>query len=176
MINKDSVQKIGVVSKSHGISGELIIRLSSGLTGAEIEPTWVFIDILGGLVPYKTNTVRYKNENELLVDLETLTCEENIRRIQGSDVYIEKGDLKITDNNLTNPIQLAGFKVLDSAYGPIGEIISIVEIKQNPLIEIQFNDKNILVPFRDEFIVSINGAERILIIKTPPGLIDLYLE
>jgi 16S rRNA processing protein RimM len=55
----------------------------------------------------------------------------------------------------------------------IGKIIDIVENKNQDLFEVVFNEKRILVPLVDEFIVNIDNDTKKIIMNLPEGLTDL---
>lgn len=164
------------MAKPHGVAGEVLIRLTPELVGTEPNPSWLFVDVLGGLVPFEVNSIRPRGDDSILLGLDTITNDEKARRFQGAEVYIDP--LELGENNQTNlnPNVLIGFNVMDSHYGPIGVISAIHEIKQNPLVEIEFRGKSILIPLQEDFIISMDKETRVLLVKTPEGLIDLYLE
>lgn len=179
MITKEALLKIGVLTKPHGISGEVLVRLIPELSGTEPDPSWLFIDVLGGLVPFEVISSRTKGDVGLLLELDTLTDENKVNRFKGSEVYIDPLELGENDNENDTNLNinvLIGSNVIDEKFGSIGVISAIHDIRQNPLAEIDYKGKSILIPLQDEFILSFDKKKRILSIKTPPGLIDLYLE
>lgn len=177
MIQKEDLVKIGVLLKPHGVSGEVLIRLIPELFGTEPDPSWLFVDVMDELVPFEVQSVRNKGEDGLLLSLENINNEEKARRFQGADVFIDPSELnQEEESDQFNPNMLIGAHVIDENFGAIGILTAIHDIRQNPLAEIDHQGKSILVPLQDEFILSFNKEAKELIIKTPPGLIDLYLE
>ena len=55
----------------------------------------------------------------------------------------------------------------------IGKIIDIVENKNQDLFEVVFNEKRILIPIIDEFVVNIDNDNKKIIMNLPEGLTDL---
>jgi 16S rRNA processing protein RimM len=45
-----------------------------------------------------------------------------------------------------------------------------------PIFEIFKGQKQVLVPMIDSFIIEVNRIEKELVLNTPIGLVDLYLE
>lgn len=177
MIRKENLLKIGVLTKSHGIEGEVIIRLFPEWFGYEPDPSWLFVDIMGGLVPFEVLSVRYKGQESVLLGLDTITDDEKVRRYQGSEVYIDPQELGDADDSEgLNMNALVGSQVIDTQFGPIGSISAIHDIRQNPLAEINYQGKSILIPLQEAFIRSYNRKTKELLVETPPGLINLYLE
>ena len=55
----------------------------------------------------------------------------------------------------------------------IGKIIDIVENKNQDLFEVVVNEKRILIPIVDEFIVNIDNDNKKIVMNLPEGLTDL---
>ena len=71
--------------------------------------------------------------------------------------------------------EVIGFEVEDVVKGEIGKVTAIADLKQNPLLVIEFKDKEILLPIFDGLIVKVDRKLKRLKVKAPDGLIDLYL-
>ena len=93
MIDKSDLVNIGTLARPHGVGGEVLLRLQPALTGYEPDPDYIFIDFMGGLIPLEVYSLRYKNEQELLLLLDTIDSEEKARRLQDSDVFIDPEQL-----------------------------------------------------------------------------------
>ena len=64
---------------------------------------------------------------------------------------------------------------MDQIHGNIGHITGVNDQTAQALFEINYQGKEILIPVIDEFIVSVNREEQTLHVKTPEGLLELYL-
>ena len=53
MFDKSKLLKIGALAKPHGVTGEMLVRLSPEWLGYEPDPDFLFIDLMGGLVPFE---------------------------------------------------------------------------------------------------------------------------
>ena len=178
MINKEEFIQLGVIAKPHGILGELQIRISSDLKGIDVNPSWLFLEIDGGLVPFEVLAVRNRNSDVLIAELDTISSEEAARRYQNYTVFINPQDISSCndDGEDYELNSLIGYKVIDNKFGTLGLIKSILDIRQNPLMEIGYKGKNILIPLQEEFIISIEKKEKTIHLQTPQGLIELYIE
>jgi 16S rRNA processing protein RimM len=67
------------------------------------------------------------------------------------------------------------FDVVDHQKGDIGKIVNILDYPNNPIMEIEHDHKQILVPIKDEIIVKVDRDQKKMFIHAPEGLIDLYL-
>jgi 16S rRNA processing protein RimM len=71
--------------------------------------------------------------------------------------------------------EVIGFKVFDAQHGAIGVVEDVIDMTSNPLLQINFNGTEILVPIFDGLIQKVVRKKKELYIKAPEGLIDLYL-
>ena len=73
-------------------------------------------------------------------------------------------------------LEIENFKVIDEVHGDIGIVKHIIDLSGNPIIQIDFNGKEILIPKQDQFVKEIDWDEEILHINAPEGLIEMYLD
>jgi len=71
--------------------------------------------------------------------------------------------------------QLIGFGVTDLKHGYIGQITQLLELRGHSLLQIDSDGKEVLIPYRDEIILSVDELRKTLHIEAPEGLIELYL-
>ena len=101
--------------------------------------------------------------------------EEDALRHLKCDVYLPLTALPKLEGNQFYYHEIIGFKITDLAYGDIGVITSVNENSAQPLFEIEFKDKQILIPISDQFIENVDRDNKTITVNTPEGLIDLYL-
>lgn len=177
MITKANLLKIGSFAKPHGVAGEIVLRLSPEWSGYEPEPDFIFVELQGGLVPFEVTSLRFKNEMDLLVGIDRVDAEEMARTLQGCEVYIEPEALgQLADDESPGLNALIGFLVADINHGTLGKIVAVHAIHNNPLLELEYKGKEVLIPFNEDFIVSMDGEKNEIQLDTPEGLIDLFLE
>lgn len=177
MNNKTEKVKIGTFIKPHGIAGEMVLRISpQWQIYYSPNPSYLFIELQGEQVPFQLNSLRIKNDQEWLVLIDTIDSTEDVQKLQGCDVYINMEELGEASDEDNDTLRISGYTVTDKNYGPLGKVKRIAEIHNNPLLEIEYNEKEVLIPFQEDFIISIDKEKMTILLETPPGLIDLYLE
>ncbi|GAL79083.1 16S rRNA processing protein RimM [Algibacter lectus] len=72
--------------------------------------------------------------------------------------------------------EVIGFTVEDVNFGTVGIIKAINDSTTQSLFEIDRDGIEILIPMNDEFINKVDRKNKTIIVDTPEGLIDLYLE
>ncbi len=177
MIFPNNLITIGTLIKFHGVKGEILIRIFPEWRFNIADPPYLFLNIDGGLVPYEVLKIRVRGDGDLLVYLDQIIGGTNITHLQGADVNIESSYIENSAyEDKSNFHLLKGYQVYDKNLGVIGVIKSVSDIKNNPLLELEYNDKELFIPFHDDFIISIDHKAHRLYIKAPEGLIDLYLQ
>jgi 16S rRNA processing protein RimM len=68
------------------------------------------------------------------------------------------------------------YTVIDTKYGNIGKVRKIIDIQNNPLMVVLYDETDILIPKQNDFIISLDKRKREIHINTPDGLIELFLK
>jgi 16S rRNA processing protein RimM len=173
MLEKSEFTPIGVIAKPHGISGEIAIRLFPDMAIHDLYPSFIFIDIDNGLVPYRVSGYRYKSDDVLLVKLPLLHSEEKIRNFMEYTVYINPKEITESAASLNNLNVFTGYSVTDIKTGEIGVVDKIQDISGNPLFIINGTKGEVMIPVAEEFIIEINERDKTIRMDIPGGLLDL---
>jgi len=173
MIEKETCRSVGEIVKTHGIQGEMTLRLFDGLTIDSINAEFLFLDIDGGLVPFFLEEAREKNQNDVLIKLEGLGDEKLAARYINSQVYVPGSDDEKNEAEQFSTHQLIGYKAYDVTLGELGEIVGIMDISKNPLFEVKRGEQEILIPITDDFIQGLDDKKREILFNLPEGLIDI---
>jgi 16S rRNA processing protein RimM len=175
MIEKEDCTHIGVVSKIHGIAGEVVVKLLNGIEGDDLETDCLFLELEGGLVPFMIDSWRDRGDGSLLVIFEMIASEAAARRVVDAPVWIDNADMTaITDEGAHSSL-LVGYSVHDKQHGLLGKIIEVRDPERNPHFAIDGANGEILVPIVDEYMLSLDRDQKILYIEAPEGLIELYM-
>lgn len=68
--------------------------------------------------------------------------------------------------------ELAGFSVRDQDGTPLGLVSNVFELASGLMIEVQGPKREFLLPYRREFVIGVDRAERRLTVAPPAGLLD----
>jgi 16S rRNA processing protein RimM len=175
-MKKEDLFQLGIISKIHGFKGEIIF-LSNGKAQINLNKLEsVFIEINGQLIPFFIETINPTGDSSAIIKLNGINSEANARQLVKCNVYIPNSVLPKQKEKKLNPSELVGYKVIDDAYGDIGEIISLMEMPQQIILEIKNGRKEILIPANKEIIYNIDKKNKTIFINAPIGLIDIYLD
>jgi 16S rRNA processing protein RimM len=170
MLRLDDLIQIGFIKKAHGYKGQ--VKLQITLPAAEeLETEHVFLEIEGKPVPFFIEDISGP-EDQWIVMFEGVGDEEKARQIVGSKVYVASDLFPDLDRKAEVSVFI-GMKVHDSNLGELGTITAIIEKTGQDLLEMEFNNKIILIPFAEELITKVDVTKKILFVNLPDGLMDL---
>ncbi len=172
----ESYFPLGKLIKTHGTNGEYILKLSGDFSEKYLNLESVFVEIDKELVPFFIEKIQKRNISNLIIRFDDIISDSRTNLLLGKKVSIKSGKSKSLTGKVFSPEDLIGYTVLDINKGEIGEVQDFMDIPNNQLIEILYNNTEILMPYNEDVIVDINNKERIIKINSPEGLIDLYLE
>ena len=171
-MKKEECFFLGIISKKHGYKGAVNIKLDVNSSEKYKELDYLFIDLNGNLVPFFISSLRFKNNNITLVKFDDVNDEESANSLIGKSTYLPL-DLLEEDER---PLQaLIHFHVFDKNHGVLGQLIAVQENNLQDLMVIDFNGTELLIPFVENYIESIDNKKKEIHLYTPDGLIDLYL-
>lgn len=173
-MDKKSLIYIGKSLRTHNIKGEIIIKnenINIDINNVDV----FFVDIDSCLVPFYINSIKYRDTKSLIVSFDKIDSPQDAAFLIDKDYYVFK---KYTKNNISTSnlfLEIEGYNVIDTELGNIGIVIDILDIPGNTLLKVLFNEKEILIPLAEDIIIEINHNKKNILVKTPSGLIDLYL-
>lgn len=174
MIDLSDCIELGIITKCHGIRGQVVLRLNDlGFDDIkEMESVFVIID--GLPVPFFISEYEERSKDTLLLTIDEINGEKEAKELIESRVFIRSSHLKQSPHKIIQSNILVGYHVIDSQLGEIGVINEILQFEQNPLLRILNKKKEILLPLNDNFILDIDSENRILHVKAPEGITDIY--
>ena len=165
--------QLGKITKPFGIKGQVVMFLDVDSPDDYAQLDSAFVEIKGNLVPYFFH-IDNLNGNKAVVTFEDLTPDE-AHALAGHDLYLPLDLLPKLTGNQFYFHEVIGFRVVDSQYGDIGTLQSIIEYPAQPLFQIDKEGKEILIPIIDPVIKLVDRENKTLHIDAPNGLIELYL-
>jgi 16S rRNA processing protein RimM len=156
---------VGKIVATHGIKGELKVKSETDFDRFKVgNELYIFKDKhyleikITSHRPHKgleLITINdYNDINEVLgfVGCELFTKHEE--KLEDDEFYVE---------------ELVGLKVVSTNGDHLGEVIDVREVPQGYILEVKTNDKNVLIPFVNEFIIDVSDEE--IIVNVIEGLI-----
>ncbi len=175
MIKKEDVYKIGVLTKPHGIKGEVSFSFTDDVFD-RVECDYLICLMDGILVPFFIEEYRFKNDFVALVKFDGIDTAEQARRFTNVEVYFPLHlAAEATDEGLSWAY-FVGFEVSDVHHGELGRVVAVDESTVNTLFVIEHDGRELLVPAHEEFIRELDHEQRRMLLQMPDGLLQLGVE
>jgi 16S rRNA processing protein RimM len=65
---------------------------------------------------------------------------------------------------------------MDKKHGHIGEVETVLDFPQQAILQIKKGEHEILIPVKDQFVLSVDRTSKTIQVNAPEGLIELYTE
>lgn len=166
---------VGRVLKTFGRNGELVITLYDTFEN-EITEGPVYIDIDNMPTPLFFKSFTRRGRSKAVVIFDDMETERWASELLGREFYAvyestqEESPLPDDDNIYLE--DMVGYTITTTGEKSL-LITGFIESELNPLFEIEFEGRPILVPAADELIVSINKKARTIQMDLPDGLLEL---
>lgn len=157
---------IGKIVNTHGLKGEVRI-----LSNFEFKNK-VFIPGIKYYLGRKkeevlVNTYRH-HKNFEMVTLDGYNDINDVLRFKGLYVYVKKEDIKLNNNEYLDT-DLINLKVIVNG-NEMGIVKDIVDSGNNKLLLIDYNNKNVYIPYQKEFIKNIDLNSKTITIDPIEGM------
>ncbi len=166
---------LGKIVRKYSFKGELLIKLDTDQPEIYKNLDAVFIFVGNSLIPFFIERSQLHKSDLLRVKFEEISTEEDAIALLKSDVYLPLELLPKLEGNKFYFHEVIGFIIKDVNFGYVGIVKGINDTTSQALFEIDRDGVEILIPIIDEFIVEVNRKKKTITVKTPEGLIDLYI-
>lgn len=173
-MNREECFYFGRVIKTHGIKGEISIRIDADDPKSYASLDFIFIEINKKLVPYFIHMMK-QNGNKAYLALEDIDTIEQAIELTNKEIFLPLTLLPKLTGTKFYFHEVPGFSIIDEVHGDIGHIETVLEYPNQNVFQLFKDKKEILIPIRDEIIKKIDRKKKIIYILAPEGLIDLYL-
>jgi 16S rRNA processing protein RimM len=163
---------LGKIIKFSGYEGAVAVKLEKTFTENVPRMDSVFLEIEGKLVPFFISRSEYTGADILKLWFEGYTSNNKISEFIGCRIFLTSGSA--IDKNKADPENLIGYSILveeDKLLGSISEVI--INSEQWLINVISIRKKNILIPFHEDFIVSLDKKRKVIIMNLPDGLTEI---
>ena len=169
MIKESEVYKIGSITRTHGVRGEVSFTFTDDVWD-RADADYLILCIDGILVPFFMEEYRFRSDTTALVKFQDYDSAEEAKELCGCDVYFPHTLTPAPEEGGEYTWRyFTGFRVVDKQAGDLGEITYVDDSTQNIL----FHVGERLIPAVESFISDIDHQARIITMQLPEGLLDL---
>ncbi|MGN0711631.1 MAG: ribosome maturation factor RimM [Anaerovoracaceae bacterium] len=161
--------KIGQIVNAVALKGEVKIYNYSDYKERFEELDYIYV----GDKKTEIENVRYMKEMPIL-KLKGINDRNAAEAVKTKDVFIDETQLRELPEDVFYIRDLIGLDVKDSDGNRLGVLSDVIQNSAQDLYEVKLeNDKKILIPAVNEFIVDINPEEKCITVKLIEGFMDL---
>jgi len=172
----DACFQLGYITGTYGINGAVHIQLDSDKPEHYRNLESVFVLYKGAqvLIPFFIQDLRL-NGDKAAARFEDVSTKDQARELVGASLYLPLELLPALSGDEFYYHELIDWQVLDSKTGPLGSIVAVNLQSPQPLLVMQFQGKEVLIPFTDEIVLGIDRESKSVNVSLPEGLLDVYL-
>jgi len=174
-MRKEDCFYLGKIVRKHSFKGEVVVKLDTDEPELYQNLESVFIALGNNLVPFFIEESLLQKGNQLRIRFEDVANEDDADAIMGSELYLPLEFLPKLKGNKFYFHEIIGFDIEDVNYGYVGVVKGVNDSSAQPLFEINSNGVDVFIPMIDNFIKKVDRENNKIIVETPEGLIDLYL-
>jgi 16S rRNA processing protein RimM len=173
---EDQYKKIGYISRSHGVKGDVLIipevytpALFDSLELVRLQNT------RGDLIPARIESVRVQEKNNRLsffVKFEHVTNRTRAEELKNASVF---ADRKMVDHLMDEeaPIDLTSFEI-HNEHAVIGSVMDVIDNPAHPILQVFLEGHGqLLIPFVDEYIVGVDEDRQAIYCRNLNQLTEL---
>lgn len=175
MITKKECFNLGVLTKPHGLDGEMLLFIDADEPANYRDMDGFFVERGDRLVPYFVDAMR-PHGKRFVVQLEGVNHETALQ-LAGLKVYLPLDQLPALDDRTFYFHEVMGWSCVDAETGTLlGFIEAVRDDGPYPLL-VTKTDLGVecVVPLPDHVKVEVNRKAMQLTVELPPGLLELYL-
>jgi 16S rRNA processing protein RimM len=162
---------LGRISKVHGYEGAVTVKLEKNLIENVPDIESVFLEIEGKPVPFFILESDYPGGDILRLKFDGYNTMEQANEFTGCKVFLISGE---KEENNADVRTFHNYRILLPGNSHVGTISEIIENPGQWLLKIITLDaKELLIPFHEDFIVSIDKRKKIIIMDLPEGLLEI---
>jgi 16S rRNA processing protein RimM len=164
---------LGRITKVSGYEGAVAVKVEKIFTENIPQMESVFLEIEGRPVPFFISGLEYSGADVLKLWFEGYDTVEKVSEFTGCRIFLTEEVIDEKNQKSDNQL-LIDYQVYTKEsilLGPISDIIS--NNGQWLLNIITLNKKNVLIPFHEDFIISIDKRKKIVVMDIPEGLLEI---
>lgn len=162
--------RIGILVNTHGIRGEMkVMTTTDSVEERFVKNMPVYIETPTKNLLVHIQYVKYTAKG-LIVKFQEYSNINDIECYKGCNLLASIEDLPELEENEAYYFELEGCKVVDEQNEYIGEVSEVLETQAHAILRVQTDDKDVLIPFVDAFIIDFDRDEDKIIVRLLEGM------
>lgn len=183
--NIDDMLRVGVISSTHGIKGEVKVYPTTDEPKRFSELKKVYLDYckqgIKGVKERKCIELEISNaryfKQFVILKFKGIDNINDVEEYKGMDIYVTREDALPLEEGEYYICDLIGLKVMDDTDKEVGILKDVLQTGANDVYVVQANDnfgsKELLLPVIDECILDVNLDKKEVKVHIMEGLLEL---
>jgi 16S rRNA processing protein RimM len=164
--------KVGTVVSKHGYKGDIKINISSFNLNTFPDIAHLFIELDGSFIPFSINEIKSFSKNVLIVKLKEINSEKEVDEFIHKNIYVDFTKIESKKDSGFFYNDLINFNVFRDSQ-KIGTIENINSNLPQPVFEIRYSSRLVLIPIHEDLIKEIDRENNIIHLDIPNGLLEI---
>ncbi len=173
-MNKQDFYFLGKITRTHGLQGNVILKLDTDQPEMYDKLEGIFIEVNGLLVPFFVEKQQWSRDNSKIISFKNSSLQQSEQTV-GKDVYLPLSTLPPLSGNQFYYHEVLGFTVLDPDGKNYGVISQINDQTAQHLFILKLDGKEVIVPIIKDWIKEVKRDEKVIVMDLPEGLLDVFL-
>ena len=173
-MTKEDCFYLGRVAKTHGIKGEVTIKLDVDDPSAYLGMKYFVLEINKVLTPFFVEKITDSGD-KFFASIQDVKTVEAASALTGKSVYLPLELLPKLSGKQFYYHEVKGFMLIDTEKGELGPIDDIIEYPTQAIIQVHKDGKEILIPILEQVIQKVDRKAKKLYVTAPEGLVEMYL-
>lgn len=172
-MRKEDAYFLGKITRKHGLSGQVILKLDTDQPEFYNKLESIFIEINGLLVPFFIETQKWQKNDTKIIAFKN-TNEKMVEQVLGKNVMMPLSTLPQLTGNQFYYHEIIGFQLLDENEKSFGEIQSVNDQSPQHYFITNLNEKEIVVPIVKDWILNVDRIQKNIQMQLPEGLLEVF--
>lgn len=172
-VTADGLIEIGLVTRPHGIAGEIRAQVPPEYLTALLSVRRVYLALDGQSArrAFKVEA-RRPHQDVILYKLEGVATRNDAELLRGAILLVRAKDLPALESGRYYPHELIGLRVVTSDGAPLGEIYEVLVTGANDVYVVKEapDAKETLLPAIEGVVQSVDLLNRVVTVTVPQGL------
>ncbi len=172
-MNPEDRELVGVLTKTQGKQGELLLKIKKGFPPdlPPEGPVFIPVERENEGIPFYLTRCQKLGKERYILSFDLIDSEKRASRLVGYEVWLPRTAYPEEDREDLLLEKVKGFRVIDREQGDLGIIESGFERSEQPVAYV--GDDRIPIPLTDALIETIDTEQGIIYTQLPEGLTEL---
>ena len=158
----------GYISKQHGLRGNLLISILPDYSIKIKNTNFLYIEMESSKIPFEIEKITFTKNQTYLIVLKNYNSREKTNQFLNKKIFIDNKNIKSNNENL---LELIDYKIVKNGI-EVGFVKNFL-IKEQTILFCHIDNKEVYIPYVDNFIKKIDHKKKKLYVNIPNDLLNL---